>query len=88
MIEANCAGWSQSEALGEHISELVISGNSLETEMSYLCSFVREVLTNVDMLRTLSAIDHIVSPLNACRVVLIHRLRGSGSESHITYGSS
>ena len=77
MIEAN---WL--EALGKHIGKLIIGGNVLESEMSDLCSFVRKMLTNVYMLRTLSATDHIVSPLNACRVVFIHRSRRCGSEAH------
>ena len=55
------------------MGELISRGHSPEAKMSELCSFVRKVLTNVDMLRTLSATDHIVSPLNARRVVLINR---------------
>ena len=66
------------EAVGEQIGELIASGHSLQTEMSDLCRFVRKVLTNVDMLRTLSATDHIVSPLNA-----INRRRRCGSEAHV-----
>ena len=58
------------EALGEDVGKLVIGGNALESEMSDLCRFVRKMLTNVYMLRTLSATDHIVSPLNACSVVI------------------
>ena len=50
-------------------------GRSLETKMSELCRFVRKVCTNVGVLCTLSAADHIVCPLNACRVVLINRRR-------------
>ena len=65
---------------GEHIGKLVISGNSLETKM---CSFMRKVIKNVNMLSTLSATDHIVSPLNACCVVLINRHRRCGSEAHV-----
>ena len=61
------------EALGEHISELISGRHSLETKRSELCRYVRKVLTNVDMLRTPGATDHILSPLNALRsVVLIH----------------
>ena len=53
------------KALAEHIGELISGGHSLETKMSELCRFVHKVLPNVNMLRTLNAIDHIVSPLNA-----------------------
>ena len=69
--------------LSEYIGELIASGHSLETKTSDLCSFVSKVITNVDMLCTLSATDHIVSLLNACRVVLIILRRRCGSEAHI-----
>ena len=72
------------EAIGEHISELNSGGHFLEIKMSELCSFVHKVLTNADMLRTLSATDDILSPVNALQVVLIYWSLSGRSEAHVS----
>ena len=67
----------QLETLGEHIGEQIGCRHSgyLETKVSELCRFVREVLPNVYVRCSLSATKHIVGPLDASCVVLIHRSR-------------
>ena len=62
------------------------------THLAVLDSLVHKVLANVDMLRPLSPTDYVVTPLDACDVVLVHlgvgnsRVRAQNSEfpeSHV-----
>jgi hypothetical protein len=42
-----------------------------------------EVLADVDVLGTLASADHVVSPLDASSVVLVHRGVGLLGEAHV-----
>ncbi len=42
-----------------------------------------EVLADVDVLGTLASPDHVVSPLDARRVVIVHRGVGLLGEAHV-----
>ena len=63
------------------IGELIGCGHCVE--MPELCSFMRKVLPDVNVLRSLSATNHVAGPLDARFVVLIHWRWLFGLESHI-----
>ena len=71
-----------------HMGELIGCGHSVEMKMPELCSFIRKVLPDVDVLRSFSATNHIVGPLvvalDTRSVVFIHRRWRFGLESHIS----
>ena len=50
--------------------------------MTVLDHLMSEVLPDINVLRTLSTTNDVVSPLDARSVVLIHRSRGSLGEAH------
>ena len=67
-----------------HMGELIGCGHSVEMKMPELCSFIRKVLPDVDVLRSFSATNHIVGPLDTRSVVFIHLIWLFGLETHIS----
>ncbi len=66
------------KCLGEDVCELLRLGGAdpNQTQVSILDGFMSKVLADVDVLRTFSASDDGVAPLNAGIVVLIDRVTG------------
>jgi hypothetical protein len=88
---ANCAGRRRLQAFGENISELFggvhCPPGPYETNASILSRFVREALSNVDVLRTLTPPDDTGTvagtPYDAGLVVLVDRSPSFGVKSHV-----
>ena len=68
------------ERLGEDVGELEGRVDLDEPHLLPLDHFMGEVLADVDVLGTLASADHVVSPLDARRVVLVHRGVGLGQQ--------
>ena len=56
--------------------------DSNQAQVTVLDSFMDDVLPDVDVLRTLSASDDVVTPLDGSVVVLIDRSPRLGRKSH------
>ena len=56
--------------LGHDICQLQHGRDFLQDEVSILDGLVSKVLAGIDLLGSLTAADNIVSPFNACRVVV------------------
>ncbi len=67
---------------GQDVSQLSAGVHLDQLHLLVLDHLVREVLADVYVLGALSSANHVVSPLNACRVVLVHRV-GLLGESHV-----
>jgi hypothetical protein len=64
------------ERLGEDVGMLTGDVDLDEPNLLVPDHFMGEVLTDIDVLGTLASADHVVSPLDARRVVLVHRRDG------------
>ena len=65
------------ERIGEAVGKLTSSVYLDEPHLLPLDHFMGKVLADVDVLGMLASADHVVSPLDARRVVLVHRSVGS-----------
>ena len=61
--------------LGQNVRQLGIGRDVDEPHLSVLDHFMREVLSDVNVLGTLPATDDEVPPLDARSIVLVHRSR-------------
>ena len=71
------------KSLGEDVRELLRGAGPNQAQMSILDGFMSKVLADVDVLRTFSASNDVVAPLNAGIVILVDRGPGFGSKTHI-----
>ena len=70
-------------SLGHAVCKLSSGCNLLQRHMSILDGLIREVLADVNVFGAFATSNDIVSPLNACSVVLVHRCRAFLKESHV-----
>jgi hypothetical protein len=71
------------QRLGQDVRQLLGGSDANQRHMAILDHLMSKVLPVVDVLRTLSTTNDVISPLNACGVVLIHRSRGRSGEAHV-----
>jgi hypothetical protein len=71
------------KSLGEDVCELLRGADLNQTQVSILDSFMSKMLADVDVLRTFSASNGVVAPLNAGIVILVDWGPGFGSKPHI-----
>ena len=69
------------DTLSHDVRQLQRGRDLLQDKVSILDGLVSKMLADVNVLGSLTATDHIVSPLNACRVVLIDMSRTILGES-------
>ena len=69
--------------LCHEVRQLQRGRDLLQDEVSILDGLMSKVLANIDVLGSLAAADNIVSPSNACCVVLVHRRRAILGESQV-----
>ena len=65
------------------VSELRSSRNLLQRHMTILDSLIREMLADINMLSALTTSDDVVSPLDACSIVFVHRRGAVLRESRV-----
>ena len=70
-------------SLGHDVCKLGSGCTLLQRHMSILDGLIREVLVGVNVLGAFATSNDIVSPLNACSVVLVHRRKAFLRESHV-----
>ncbi len=71
------------KSLGEDVCGLLRCVDQNQTQVSILDSFMGKFLANVDVLRTFSASNDVVTPLNAGIVIIVDQGPRFGSNTHI-----
>jgi hypothetical protein len=74
------------QRLGQDVRQLLGGSDSDQLHMTILVHLVSEVLPDINVLRTLSDTNDVVSPFDARGVVLVYRSWGSLGEAHAVEG--
>ncbi len=59
------------ETLGQQVGDLILRRNLVQSHVAILDSFIRKVLSDVDMLDTLPTTDYVVRPFDARHVAML-----------------